>query len=315
MLLSSVNITQSQLVPKVVSAVRTPMVLGDVLRMPVASRPFLSAADFLKMTASYKMKVAGKLPQEFRTLFKGNLKKAFEFFDELAKLSRGHIFFSSHDKMKSKIAYPNVLPKKFEMDSSSGQKIKVEYVGSGAYGKVFRIDAGEKSFAFKAFHGGERPDVGHGPVSEIRTDTVLSGEDYCNKSKFYIGNFEQQWSLSEYIDASKDSAAKRPGIRVEDARHDLAFGDPHGTGGGNTINGIRVDPGGITPWMPGAKDIPALPAMFINCLRQEKPAFNKIFGGEILGGIKGPKDKELVDKFLINNDKNQERKMMKKIWA
>lgn len=204
--------------------------------------PFLSTQDFLKISAPFKSKVAGKLPSEFLSLFPEEPKKLFDFLGQLAQFSRPcRPFFEDFEYFKIK--------------TSSGISLPIKPLGSGTYGTCLKMNfEGKKPYVFKSFFHNysdlcDTSLLKHGAVAEMRTGLNLSAKKYSDIAQWHIGSIEdhKSWQIMEFLDWQNADCFKRDGDLLRFDKPDLILGDgpSENCPTRNNIRGVRYDFGGI----------------------------------------------------------------------
>lgn len=139
---------------------------------------------------------------------------------------------------RSRSGLPDIWPHLWENPVKKmlrlGQ-LKIRVRGEGQAGKVYELDVGGQSFAFKVF--GEM--LGNfNPYREAATGMFFTARQTKDLSGLYAANPVKNWTLMEYID--KDARLDdRPGQTLLEQGYTLS--DDHAK---NRINHIRIDHGG-----------------------------------------------------------------------
>ncbi len=188
-------------------------------------RHWVSPETLQKLLNVSSTSYVGRLPVAFTSSMQESPKQVYQAFDELVHLLRG---MRRLDDIS------------FEFNIGNSKKpVTIQYVGSGAYGTVYKLTVNNQPFALKVYH--EDNEVSsHGTFGESATGLYFSKKDLKDISKFYFGNPKAGWGVFEFV--TKDmSPDKRKGQSIKD--FPVSLGDDHGA---NSINGIRVDYGGIS---------------------------------------------------------------------
>lgn len=132
----------------------------------------------------------------------------------------------------------NLCPHSFENPVKkmigAGQ-LKVRVLGDGRAGKVYELEVGGQSFAFKVF----REMLGNfNPYREAATGMFFTARRTKDLSALYTANPVKGWTLMEHIDKGARLDARSGKTLLEQG---YKLSDEHAK---NRINNIRVDHGG-----------------------------------------------------------------------
>jgi hypothetical protein len=168
----------------------------------------------------------GRLPETLPQTWKVGSKEALQQLDLWADQLRGLT-----------PSYGTPLPNVLKVQQCGLQKANTQlhFIDFGTYGHVYALRIGRQTFAFKVFN----PDhlYRKDPYEEAAIGQYFTAQKTRDLSRFYIANPAKGWMLMEFI-GPDTRLAGRPGKSIEE--HGYRFGDD---GGGNRINGIRVDYG------------------------------------------------------------------------
>ncbi len=183
-----------------------------------------------------KKPLLGQLPKEMRQEFPDA--KPSELIHGLNQLGR----------MLGEIV-PLVPGPKFRLPEFSvllgGERIHVEYVGSGGWASVYKLSIGDQSYAFRVYY--DRVDNGIGAYSDLAAGLFYTRHGITKDMvKTYAGNYQDRWVLAEFLDETTD-INNREGMTLAEARFKFsAEKDSFEVNPQNYRNHVRQDLGGGT---------------------------------------------------------------------
>lgn len=194
-------------------------------------------------------KYIGTLPDKWREKFepidiKDKTKQIQRLFSEFAKDA-----YSSAETSADELSeQTNNLSKKLE--NVLGEKCAIEFVGSGDYGKVFKIHCAEENLALKIYHNDSSVHLldYHGKTKEIANAVALNHSLKPNQcARFYCGkvtiNSEPDaFMLSQFVESEGKSTPKEKFCAWVYKK--FYIGDSQKKG--NIIDGKITDFGGIS---------------------------------------------------------------------
>lgn len=165
----------------------------------------------------------GSIPKVFLKKNKDKKATALSIYSLFAEytLNLNYNFKSKDETFKGEEKFLKSYIRQFEKDLTKivKQKVKLEFIGSGAFGNAFKLSIGNSLFCYKVFFIHHRKDknitYSHGTLAE--TEMAL----YANKNsrrghfaKFYFGKVGYKYNVdsfivTEYVDSNKKNESNR----------------------------------------------------------------------------------------------------------
>lgn len=202
------------------ASIRPPLVVRDVASLThsgyLISGPQLQAA----MAKAHQFHY-GEVPTELQSALGQSDADIWKSINHLGKTMYGNRLTRGESK--------TVTLKK-------GGQATLDYLGEGMHGVVYKLTAGDQSYAFKVFHPAT---AGTGiPFNEVANGAFLTSHGVSDASKLFMANPDKNWTMMEYIPHDAN-LAERSGPSM--AELGITLSDE---GTKNRINGILIDHGG-----------------------------------------------------------------------
>jgi hypothetical protein len=178
----------------------------------------LLPGEYLAMALRYERDpYVGKVPNGIQHELAGSEIEPKQLLEELA------VDLSRNPLKRGRIQW-------YELGDKS---LKLSYLGAGEDGRVYRLQLGPRSYAFKVFK------TYGDPFEEAANGLYLTARKTRDVSRFYLANPSKKWMLTEYI-GPETTLANRTGRTMEEQGFETND-DAHEP---NRVNGILVDYGG-----------------------------------------------------------------------
>lgn len=187
----------------------------------------------------------GELPPDLLAQYPGAQREALlEGFNTLAQALR-EIFpslsmFSSKGKQSGRVFTPvqvSLGDRKITVSAAT-----VRLLGPGEWAVTYRLDIGNRPYAFKVYYDSEHDDRSFGAYSDLAAGVHLTRNGITrDMMKTYMGNPATGWSLLEYLGPDVSRQVDPQAKTLRDAGFFFPF-DQYSED--NYIDGVRIDSGG-----------------------------------------------------------------------